>query len=137
MNRLTPVQKLDVVLNSIKEDTLIIQYPENDIKIGKHLFYIDELNRIFNKLYKDGYINKDSDEYASFHSITFDGYVFVGYELSGLIILENENRRLRNDHRLIVGTWFAGIAALLLFLWQVFLYFYPVHADYPFFFWQK
>lgn len=105
---------------------------------------------IIRKLEKDGfavrdYINDPVDK--SPYWSTFDGRIFFnngGYtrqkEIDNLtlsLIAKNESRRLRNDHRLIYGTWFAGIAAVLLFLWQIFLYLYPVHRDYPLFFWQK
>ena len=78
------------------------------------------------------------------YHISFDGYLFSGYErqkeandLKEGIISQNQMRITRNEHRLVVGTWLAGIVGVLLLLWQVFLYFYPVHKDYPYFFWHK
>lgn len=145
MKDLTPTQKLDHVLEYLKTvqtdqfvtlERVHVDYKKN---INEYIT-AEEIQRILYKLTADGYLWQK----GVYLSITFNGLLFHGYEkqaeieeLKLKIILENENRRLRNDHRLILGTWFAGVAALLLLLWQIFLYFYPVHKDYPYFFWHK
>jgi len=51
--------------------------------------------------------------------------------LNFTISAQNEKRTARNEFWLTFGTWFAGIAALLLFLWQVVLWFYPIYEKFP------
>lgn len=55
--------------------------------------------------------------------ITYEGYLFIGYEpqqeiknLEYAISVQNEKRIIRNEILLVRGTWFAGIAAVLLLL---------------------
>jgi len=103
-------------------------------------FTAEETMRVMQKLISDGYVRQIGYTYT----ITFDGHLFHGYQeqlrienIKQTISENDELARQRNDHRLVVGTWFAGIAAALLLLWQIFLYLYPVYANYPLFFWQK
>jgi len=150
MAHIDPEALLDSVL------TFLAQLPDEDGKLVDEIsaaltIPLKDTFEIVRKLEKDGFAIRDyiTDPVdASPYWSTFDGRIFIengGYirrkqvdDEKTEIIVRNESQRLRNDHLLIVGTWFAGIAALLLLLWQVFLYLYPVHKDYPlFFFWQK
>lgn len=146
MHKPTPVQKLDFILLTIKTEGLSVYlYPINkSIKIGKYSFEASELSRILSKLLKDGYVDRRGEESEPNYIITFDGYVFIGYEKQQ--ILDNETiealsiaKQEAKDYssRLLLATWSAGIAAVLLLLWQVWIWFYPVHANYPYWFWQK
>ncbi len=99
---------------------------------------------IVNHLIKEGYLEKTkaTTGNADFYTITLNGSLFIengGYqkqqedaELNKTIICQNEMRKVRNDRLLVNGTWFAGIAAFALLAWQVFLWFYPVYAHYPY-----
>jgi len=141
-------EKLDMVLRYVvslgKDDLLTRDSIAYNMDAGSH---VKEISEVLLKLYKDGYVHTQNEMGLSSYVSNFDGRIFIqngGYvrkketdDETANIIVRNENRRLRNDHLLIVGTWFAGIAALLLFLWQFFLYFYPVHKDYPYWFWEK
>jgi hypothetical protein len=69
--------------------------------------------------------------------------VFIGYEKTR--ILQDEDIRTSQSNasqaktyadRLLLATWCAGIAAVLLLLWQVWIWFYPIHANYPFWIWE-
>ncbi|MHB8209315.1 hypothetical protein [Mucilaginibacter sp.] len=98
-----------------------------------------ELGRIFSKLFEDGYINDITGNLY----LTHEGYWFHGYveqnridEINRSISETNEMVAIRNDSLLVFWTRFAGIAAVALLAWQIFLYFYPIHANFRYFFWQ-
>jgi hypothetical protein len=143
----------DAILNTVL--SFLTDLPNADGKLVSEISAVltiplKDSFEIIRKLERDGFAIRDyitDPVNASPYWSTFEGRMFIengGYvrqkqidnEKMGISV-RNENRRLRNDHLLIAGTWFAGIAALLLLLWQVFLYLYPVHRDYPLFFWQK
>lgn len=162
---LTPIEKLDFILKYFVEmdggpyKQIILILDELELDNAKELF------EIIHRLIKDGYLtfeitsikDKDTKVYGS----TFDGRLFYnngGYKAKSLIDAEiallkgleaDRLRRLDEDsranqirlnmltHWLVWGTIGASIIALLLFLWQIFIYFYPVHKDFSLFFWQK
>lgn len=148
MVSLVHLKKLDKVLDYLKENEQRetadpVTFAELSNYLARELNYeitTKELLRIYTKLKRDEYVFETGGDYY----LTYDGYVFHGYErqkeiedLAYTISVQSENQIKSAQRKLLWGTWFAGIAALLLLLWQVFLYFYPVHADYPYFFWQK
>jgi hypothetical protein len=71
------------------------------------------------------------------YRITFEGLVFNGYEQTAIISAQNETRIIRNERLLVRGTWAAAIVAAFLLLWNIWIWFYPVHKDYPYWFWEK
>jgi hypothetical protein len=140
MDELTPAQQIDTVLKLLQYDRgyttkeqLLNRIRSKEIEIEG-----DILDRILEKLSFDRYVFitlTPGGEPA--YAISYEGYLFHGYAKQQaietekeVIIARNESRRLRNDHRLIVGTWFAGFAALLLFLWQCWIWIYPLYKDY-------
>lgn len=150
MEIITPIQKLDAVLDFLKTQKSYLNHHSVDTGLRKVNIELDadDLIRIKDKLINDGYLierktNTLGSSIDPVYLISYSGYLFHGYikqqaidDLILCINAKNESRKSRNDHRLVVGTWFAGIAALLLLLWQVFLYFYPVHTNYPYWIWQ-
>lgn len=144
MKELAPIERLDAVLELIKSNEAAVLESEL-VKIYVPETSIEELLRIIEKLLDDKYIRRyESDNHQILYYMTFDGYLFHGYkrkkeidDLTYTIAVENENRTRSYDRRLLLATWCAGIAALLLLGWQIFVYLYPVHADYPYFFWHR
>lgn len=141
MQNLSPFEKIDFVLNLLKEHKTST-YGQLRIESANPADPQDhEFHAIVNKLIKDEYVVRyESGQYA----LTFEGSLFIGYDKER-ILREEEVLRISyrgiNDNnykeRLFWATLIAGIFAGLLLLWQVFLYFYPVHKDYPLWFWQK
>jgi hypothetical protein len=92
----------------------------------------------FKKLKDDKFIEEDPNAGGKIiYRATIVGSMFIGYEKQQVIDNSNEKRLAENMKWLLWGTWFAGILAALLLLWQVFVYFYPVHKDYPYWYWEK
>ena len=98
------------------------------LRVGKKLPFhsMDELTMFLRKLDKDGYVRSITDD---IWVITADGFIFQGYVKQAITDAQTEKRIMRNENLLIRGTWFAGIAAILLLAWQIFQYYYPPHAD--------
>jgi len=89
---------------------------------------------VLNKLIKDKFVITSSYEGLGeimpftneMYSITFEGLVFYesgGYQTKIDLDKANEKRIIRNERLLVNGTWFAGIAAILLLAWQIIVYF--------------
>jgi hypothetical protein len=139
MEILTPVKKLDAVLKMLKlkstnYDGLRTHFKGTEIDA-------DEVRRLANKLEKDGYIEIDA---AHNCVLTFEGLLFGGYEnkieaekANQIATEKDHRRRQRNQAALVSATWVVGVAVVLLVLWQIFIYLYPVHANYPRFLWEK
>jgi len=73
-------------------------------------------------------------DHTDLWQITYEGLLSDTYEKkkeienSGRAIAEtNQMVAKKNEILLVRGTWFAGIAAVLLLLWQIFIYLYPIH----------
>ena len=139
MENLSPIKKLDAVLNLLKSKTMDLSGLQTHLTLTD--IDLDELRRITKKLDKDGYIETSA---ANSYLVTFDGYLFEGYEnekevndINQIIMANDDLLRLRNDALLVRGTWFLGVAAVLLLLWQVFLYVYPAYATNPYFMGHK
>lgn len=145
MEQLTILEKLDYVLNLIKSNKCdnTLQTLKMFIRNEKIDINQDELVGILLQIQHDSYVFVRPLSQQQF-IISTQGLMFIGYLEQERVTKLNkaiaENAvwvGSRNDHRLVVGTWFAGIAAALLLIWQIFLYLYPVHASYPYFFWHK
>jgi hypothetical protein len=142
------LNKLDALLELFREQNDGIQYTELFKLANKDdlIFKAKVLKISLEKLLRDKYVYEfinRNDSNDIIYTITIEGIIFCGYVeqdrinvVNQTIFDQNETRIIRNEKWLIRGTWFAGFAGLLLLLWQIFLYFYPVHADYPYFFWQ-
>jgi len=139
----TPVQQIDIVLNVFKSDRGHISLDN----LYKRTNFIDGdiLSRIIEKLIRDKYIYVIAIQGVNFekYAITFEGFLFHGYEKQQILDNERIAKISRTEvdlrsykNRLLLATWCAGIAAALLLLWQVWIWFYPVHANYPYWIWQ-
>lgn len=138
VSELSPIDHLDFVLELLKHR----QHNANSLIVSHQGagFSADpvQIQRVVKKLEKDGYIEI---LHISRYVITYEGDLFHGYkrqkeidDLNYETALRASKRGERIANHLVYATYFAGIAAALLLLWQIFLYFYPVHADYPYFF---
>lgn len=151
---LSPEQKLDVVLKTLlslsEEHT--VRYKEVVVNVNAH-GCDKEIFEILLKLLKDGYIATTSTTGHGQYYSNFDGRLFIqngGYTAKALkdandaLLAQTEiDRRLtldvllaKNSTRLNVLTWWLVIGAFAVVAWQVFLYFYPLHADYPYWIWE-
>jgi len=99
-----------------------------------------DLQKILDYLMLEKYI--ELGDYQRYKT-TIAGELFIGFEKTE--ILQNDAIKTSQNNayqaktyadRLLFATWCAGIAAVLLLLWQVFVYFYPVHKDYPYWIWE-
>ncbi|GAC1314469.1 MAG: hypothetical protein NVSMB24_39160 [Mucilaginibacter sp.] len=129
MDKHTVLRKLDDLL---KEFYDFKEHNKNGIitmlRVGRRLPFhsMDEMNMLISKLERDGYLICKKE---NIYTITAEGFLFGGYVKKEIIDAQNERRIIRNEKLLIRGTWFAGLAAILLLVWQIFLYYYPPHAE--------
>jgi hypothetical protein len=147
MKKLEPIQLIDEVLNFIKtgehwKTLSVIHAHFRGVNIE---LQNDDLYRILLKLMDDNYVEySEVDDYRKDHYMaTYNGILFLGYvkqreidDLNNVISDLNKKRIIRNEKLLVSGTWSAGIAAALLLLWQVWIWFYPIHNDYPYWIWE-
>jgi hypothetical protein len=140
---LEPIQKLDEVLNYLRTQKSFLTDAQlsDNLQTKGLIISEDDLIRITDRLINDGYIierKRDKKQTAidPKYLISYKGYLFQGYveqkridNINQNIAETKEKIAIRNDIYLVRGTWFAGIAAILLTAWQIFLYFYPPHAD--------
>jgi len=142
MKELTLTQRLDAVLkfiNTEEDPQQLIKFyqstPKNQL----------ELAEILEKLEKDGFIKRvfTSNTNTFKNTPTVEGRFFIGYEKRRILdedmISKISRKEIADDRyrdRLLYATWCAGIAAVLLLLWQVWIWFYPIHSNYPFWIWE-
>lgn len=137
---LTPIEMLEMALRIFKfykNNMVIGQFYE--WAAGRMVIDLDECTAIVTKLVKDGYVNefkKDGMIFSNEYVISFEGLVFSGYKEKQIIDDQNERRINQNELWLLRGTWFAGIAAILLLGWQIWIWFYPLHKDFPYWIWE-
>ena len=144
---LTAIKQIDNVLSLFKEERGHINFDNLTSRLNNQNITIggDILGRIVEKLIRDKYIyivipqGVDYEKYA----ITFEGSIFIGYEKQQQ--LENEIIALgliakqkadEYSNKLIWATWLAGAGAFFLLGWQIWIWFYPVHRDYLYWFWE-
>ncbi|MGZ3821471.1 MAG: hypothetical protein ACXVB6_12820, partial [Mucilaginibacter sp.] len=123
----------------------------------------DDIVRILDKLVNDGYVierkqDNNGTRIIPQYLISWSGHLFDSYDakasrdaealeqqrIDAARLIQLESQNLTNSgrlniltHRLVKATWFAVGAAAVLFLWNVWIWFYPVHKDYPYWFWEK
>lgn len=146
MPELTATEHLDIVLKFLYNDrghSDLISILERLEKEKNFLLKIDGDDgvRILNKLIKDGYVefqevrlsyeNPMTNEpiIVRRYWISFEGKIFVetgGYKEAirkeAAQIKANETDvlvKLRNDKRLVIGTWVVAIGAIALVLWEM------------------
>ncbi len=137
MKALTPLEELDTVLFRLQQypQTMLLGNLRDIINDMDGIrFEIVKIRKILQKFCKDGFAEEGNvDQFT----ITYDGLISHGYERQSLIDDKNETRIIRNETLLVRGTWAASLAAAFLLLWQVWIWFYPVHKDYPYWIWEK
>lgn len=140
---LSPEKKLDVVLQKVvnmsETDNSYYAFIANYVGANE---YPKEIFEILLKLLKDGYVTCTTTNGAGNYFSNFDGRMFIdncGYTeekkrriANETIASQNEKRIIRNERLLIQGTWFAGLAALLLLVWQVFVWVNPTYSNFPY-----
>jgi hypothetical protein len=150
MENLLPIQKLDIVLNFLKTQKEYQRWFQIRNKLNDSGIVLDgdDFVRIIDKLINDGYLieikkNDQGTSIVPLCLISYSGYLFEGYQEQKRIndinqnITETKERvAIRNENRLVVGTWVAGIVGALLLLWQIFIYIYPIHKDFPYWIWE-
>ena len=137
---LSPNEKLDAILFFFKNEKRELERPPIDIFYLKSASNCDikEVEPILNKLVDDGLIEKTQIHPNYFkYKIKFEGILFNGYINKSATDLLNEKQIKLNMRLMTLGTWLAAIFAGMVFAWQVWIWFYPVHKDYPYWFWQK
>jgi hypothetical protein len=129
---------LDLLRNHasyLTKKELFDKVSESTIKVEPSFYDV-----ILEKLERDKYIHLHNQKG---YITTFEGYVFIGYvndkklneeRILSLSIVKAEAKKY--SHRLLMATWCAGAGAVLLLLWQVWIWFYPVHAHYPYWIWE-
>lgn len=130
-------------------------FPKLKEWLKPHNFSEGEIDDCLKKLNKDGYLyfmdnekkNIPSDVVGFYYNrqlnylITFDGKLFLknigGYEKQKEIddlkteeIKNDLETRRRNDHRLVVGTFLAGLAATGLITWEVYKTFWVENPNF-------
>lgn len=155
MNELSAIEQLDIVLKFLSDDRgyADLSYILNRLEKDKNFlvkFDGDNTIRILDKLHKDGYVDREDiptsrdniftnqPEMLRRYWISFEGKVFVetgGYkeairkENIKMKAIENaELVRLRNDKRLVYGTWAVAVGAIALVVWEMIKTFYLEHC---------
>jgi hypothetical protein len=131
METLSPAQKLDAVLNLLKIEPLTINALQT--RLSGSGIAADEYPQITCKLQKDDLIEKNAENQ---YIANFNGRLFIGYNnqkeleaINQIIAENNDSVRLRTYRMMVKGVWFAGTAILLLLLWQIFVYLFPVSSN--------
>jgi hypothetical protein len=131
MESLTSIQKLDKVLELFAtspsiSDNLSMLESEVDVKLKKEMkveIRWEEIMRILNKLVKEEYLEKESNNQGGMlYRITFDGMLFYsqgGYrqKIEDEIL---ERTRLKNQNR--IGKWSSigvAVGTIGLLLWEI------------------
>lgn len=142
MPKLNPFEKIDTVLEYIRKSEVV--YKEYLINEMHHLSISRlEVAVIIEKLKRDIYIIEDINYIGVLYAATFESFLFIGYEKTNILqdeqivkIFQTEVDLKKYKDRLLWATWSAGIAAVLLLLWQVWIWFYPLHSNYPLWIWE-
>ena len=136
----TEIQRLDGIFFFLKNERRHFEFQPLRIEY-LHRFDNDdekELQLILNKLLSDGLIEKDiTEDKRERYIISFDGLIFQGYENMQINDRQNQITIALTSKWVMRGTCAAAILAGFLLVWQIFVYIYPVHKDYPYFFWEK
>jgi len=136
----TEIQRLDGIFFFLKNERRHFEFQPLRIEY-LHRFDNDdekELQLILNKLLSDGLIEKDiTEDKRERYIISFNGLIFQGYENTQINERQNQIMIALTSKWVMRGTCAAAILAGLLLIWQIFVYIYPVHKDYPYFFWEK
>ena len=161
MKKLSIEQKLDFVLELIKENEPkhnIVQQGKfqrveetpakstyghlvTNKKLIESGIVSSEVIKILDRLISDKNITLITTLNTSFkyYSTTIDGLLFIGYENKktldneAIISLQNSESQARTyANRLLWATWCAGIGAVALLLWQIFVWINPTYADFPY-----
>ncbi|MDB4925889.1 hypothetical protein [Mucilaginibacter sp.] len=143
ITEITPIQQIDKVLDFFKGDRGHVSFDHviTRLDIDGVTFNGDILRRIIEKLIRDNYVYIAVPQGANFekYAVTFEGYIFIGYERQQTLqneevfrISQMEIDAKKYRDKLFWATLIAGIAAFLLLLWQVFLWINPTYSSFPY-----
>lgn len=148
MEKITPIKQIDCVLTLLKNDRGHISFDDLLKRAQSNNAEIegDILNRILNKLIYDRLVLEKTIREFTSYCISFEGFLFEGYEAKALAdatyaeeqrleitrlktvdISSDQNQKTLNKltNRLSWATWFAFGAALLLLIWSIYSYYHP------------
>lgn len=122
----TPFEKLDYVLKLLKNQKNELNLEETyQAAKGLNNISLDDTRRILYKIVNDGYaFSNHSSVKGVLYRISFNGYLFQGYEKQAKIDQSLARRRNVRDFVLSWGTALAGLIGLCLLIWQVYLYYH-------------
>lgn len=131
MANLSPVQKLDFVLDKFREtkgavSEEVIFKAINPDNMYTMYYDPDELKRILIKLVDDKYIYQDIEMDDIYYAITYEGHLFHGYEKQLKIDRISYRRRNVREFVLSWGTALAGTYGLFEILKWAFHHFHWV-----------
>jgi hypothetical protein len=133
MEKLTPIQKLDKVLFFLKYEYKYVYKPPIDLfylKCGSNCD-LKELDLILDKLIHDNFIRVEEEKKDYFkYKITFDGWVFIGYENKIEIDARTDRRLIRADNKIFYATLSAAFVGIAVLVWYIFAWYYPNHYYY-------
>jgi hypothetical protein len=140
MDDVTPLRHADVVLLVLKKDRGHINFDDLTNRVKPNGIDGDIVLRILEKLKRDNHVyEKQRHTGGVDYAITVEGSMFIGYEKQRII--DEEKIRISQNtasqaktyaNRLLLVTGIAGAAALLLFLWQIFVWINPSYANFPY-----
>jgi hypothetical protein len=143
ITEIPPLQQIDTVLDFFKGDRGHVSFDHviTRLDIDGVTFNGDILRRIIEKLIRDNYVYITEPQGVNYekYAVTFEGYIFIGYvnqqtlqneEVLRISQMEIDAKRYRD--KLFWATLIAGIAAVLLLLWQVFVWLHPLYSKYPY-----
>ena len=130
--QITPLPKqIDHLLTIFQRHQSFLD--ESGIKkiMGKTDMIIESsiLLMLIEKLLRDNIIYMDNSQPGKYYCITYEGLQFIGYIEQAKIDRALNVRHNVRDFVLSWGTVLAGIAATVLLIWQIIVYFCPPHTD--------
>lgn len=120
-------EKLDKILRYLLTDINHAQRPEHILEKAGLKESKEVSTMMLNFLSKEGFVFRRN----GFYGINYTGVVFIKYQNGyvGRHETQANQKKIQNlkDCLLILGTWVASIAALLLLAWQIYEHFADHH----------
>jgi predicted transcriptional regulator len=115
------IEQIDYVLTTLKNNKGKITFDSLHEIVGAKI-EADVLERLIEKLMRDNLVYRKSIGSNGKYAITFEGYMFIGYEKQ--LKIDRRNALLTNIRAIFLawGTVLAGIAAIALLVWQIHSY---------------
>jgi predicted transcriptional regulator len=115
------IEQIDYVLTILKDNKEKITFDNLHEIVGDRIEK-DVLERLIEKLMRDNFVYEKSAGTNGKYAITFEGYMFIGYEKQ--LKIDRRNALLTNVRAIFLawGTVLAGIGAVALLVWQIHSY---------------